>query len=538
MAGATQSFDAVVIGAGFSGMYMLKSLRDKLGLKVRVYEAGETVGGTWYWNRYPGARCDSDSYIYCFTWDKQLLHEWEWSERYPEQPEILRYLEHVAERHELKREIRFNTCVTGAEFDETNNLWKVRTAQGEEATARFLVAAVGSLSDTNVPQFKGLEKFQGKWCHTSRFPHAGIDFTAKRVAVVGTGATAVQAIPEIAQQAKQLTVFQRTANYCVPARNGKVDPALVEARKANYDGVVRRIRQSFFGFEYNFIPKAVLEATPEEREREFDRMWDEGGFAFWLANYQDMFFNQEANDLCADYIKRKIRNTVKDPVVAEKLIPKGYPYGTKRQPLDTNYYETFNKDNVLLVDASTDGPIEEITEKGIRAGGNEYEFDIIVFATGFDALTGPLKALNLKGRGGRKLSESWVDGPHTYLGIAIAGFPNFFTITGPQSPSVLSNMPVSIEQHVEWIADCVDSMRKTGKTTIEATQEAQERWVTHVNEVVNTTLMPRANSWYMSANIAGKPRAFLPYLDPDGVGGYRKKCNEVAANGYEGFALA
>jgi cation diffusion facilitator CzcD-associated flavoprotein CzcO len=538
MAGATQSFDAVVIGAGFSGMYMLKSLRDKLGLKVRVYEAGETVGGTWYWNRYPGARCDSDSYIYCFTWDKQLLHEWEWSERYPEQPEILRYLEHVAERHELKREIRFNTRVTGAEFDETNNLWKVRTAQGEEATARFLVAAVGSLSDTNVPQFKGLEKFQGKWCHTSRFPHAGIDFTAKRVAVVGTGATAVQAIPEIAQQAKQLTVFQRTANYCVPARNGKVDPALVEARKADYDGVVRRIRQSFFGFEYNFIPKSVLEATPEEREREFDRMWDEGGFAFWLANYQDMFFNQEANDLCADYIKRKIRNTVKDPVVAEKLIPKGYPYGTKRQPLDTNYYETFNKDNVLLVDASTDGPIEEITEKGIRAGGNEYEFDIIVFATGFDALTGPLKALNLKGRGGRKLSESWVDGPHTYLGIAIAGFPNFFTITGPQSPSVLSNMPVSIEQHVEWIADCVDTMRKTGKTTIEATQEAQERWVTHVNEVVNTTLMPRANSWYMSANIAGKPRAFLPYLDPDGVGGYRKKCNEVAANGYEGFALA
>ena len=538
MAGATQSFDAVVIGAGFSGMYMLKSLRDKLGLKVRVYEAGETVGGTWYWNRYPGARCDSDSYIYCFTWDKQLLHEWEWSERYPEQPEILRYLEHVAERHELKREIRFNTCVTGAEFDETNNLWKVRTDQGEEATAGYLIAAVGSLSDTNVPQFKGLEKFQGKWCHTSRFPHAGIDFTAKRVAVVGTGATAVQAIPEIAQQAKQLTVFQRTANYCVPARNGKVDPALVEARKADYDGVVRRIRQSFFGFEYNFIPKSVLEATPEEREREFDRMWDEGGFAFWLANYQDMFFNQEANDLCADYIKRKIRNTVKDPVVAEKLIPKGYPYGTKRQPLDTNYYETFNKDNVLLVDASTDGPIEEITEKGIRAGGNEYEFDIIVFATGFDALTGPLKALNLKGRGGRKLSESWVDGPHTYLGIAIAGFPNFFTITGPQSPSVLSNMPVSIEQHVEWIADCVDSMRKTGKTTIEATQEAQERWVTHVNEVVNTTLMPRANSWYMSANIAGKPRAFLPYLDPDGVGGYRKKCNEVAANGYEGFALA
>jgi cation diffusion facilitator CzcD-associated flavoprotein CzcO len=538
MADEIQTCDAVVVGAGFSGMYMLKALRDRLGLQVRVYEAGETVGGTWYWNRYPGARCDSDSYVYCFTWDEQLLKEWEWSERYPEQPEILRYLEHVAERHDLKQNIRFNTRVIGAEFDEINKLWKVRTDTGEEVTARYLIAAVGSLSDTNLPPFKGLEKFQGKTYHTSRFPHTGVDFTAKRVAVVGTGASAVQAIPEISQQAKQLTVFQRTANYCVPARNGKVDPELVKVRKADYDGVVKRVRESFFGFEYNFIPQSVLEATPEEREREFDRMWDEGGFAFWLANYKDMFFSQEANDLCADYIKRKIRKTVKDPVVAEKMVPKGYPYGTKRQPLDTNYYETFNKDNVLLVDAACDGAIEEITEKGIRAGGREYEFDIIVFATGFDAMTGPLKALNLKGRAGRKLDEVWADGPRSYLGISVAGFPNFFIITGPQSPSVLSNMPVSIEQHVEWIADCIDNMRKTDTTTIEATQQSQDQWVSHVSEIVNTTLMPRANSWYMSANIAGKPRAFLPYLGPEGVGGYRKKCDEVAANGYEGFALA
>ena len=405
-------------------------------------------------------------------------------------------------------------------------------------TARYLIAAVGSLSDTNTPQFKGLEQFRGNWFHTSRFPRNGVDFTAKRVAVVGTGATAVQAIPEIAQQAKQLTVFQRTANYCVPARNGKVDPDLVRARKADYDGVVKRIRESFFGFEYNFIPKPVLETTPEEREREFDRMWDEGGFAFWLANYQDMFFSQEANDLCADYIKRKIRKIVKDPAVAEKLIPKGHPYGTKRQPLDSNYYETFNKDNVRLVDAGTDGAIEEITRTGIRAGGKLYEFDIIVFATGFDALTGPLKALHLQGRGGVTLDEQWAHGPRTYLGVSIAGFPNFFTITGPQSPSVLSNMPVSIEQHVEWIADCIDTMRRSGRTSIEATPEAQDRWVDHVNAVVNTTLMPRANSWYMSANIAGKPRAFLPYLDPEGVGGYRKRCDEVSAKGYEGFAFA
>ncbi len=537
MSNSTQNFDAIVIGAGFSGLYMLKSLRDRLGLRVRVYEAGETVGGTWYWNRYPGARCDSDAYIYCFTWDKQLLQEWEWSERYPEQPEILRYLEHVAKRHDLKRDIAFNTRVTGAEFDESANLWRVHTDQGEDVTAQYLIAAVGSLSTTNMPQFKGLDRFQGKWYHTSRFPHSGVDFTAKRVAVVGTGATAVQAIPEIAQQAKHLTVFQRTANYCVPARNGKVDPEISRARKADYDGIVQRIRDSFFGQEHYFIPKSALEATAEEREREFDRMWDSGGFAFWLGNYQDMFFSQEANDLCADYIKRKIRTTVKDPVVAEKLIPKGYAYGTKRQPLDTNYYETFNKDNVLLVDAATDGAIEEITEKGIRAGGKEYEVDIIVFATGFDAMTGPLKALNLRGRGGRTLDEQWRDGPQTYLGISVAGFPNLFTITGPQSPSVLTNMPVAIEQHVEWVSECIEAMRQSGKSVIEAMPEAQEKWVAHVNEVVNMTLMTGANSWYMSANIPGKPRAFLPYLGPAGVGGYRKTCDEVAAKQYQGFVL-
>ncbi|ETW99872.1 MAG: cyclohexanone monooxygenase [Candidatus Entotheonella factor] len=538
MASATPNFDAVVIGAGFSGMYMLKSLRDKLGLKVRVYEAGDTVGGTWYWNRYPGARCDSDSYIYCFTFDKQLLQEWEWSERYPEQPEILRYLEHVAERHDLKRDMQFRTRVTGAEFDEQHDQWTVHTDSGEAVTARYLIAAVGSLSHTNVPNFKGLENFQGQWYHTSRWPHEGVDFTAKRVGVIGTGATAVQAIPEIAQQAKHLTVFQRTANYCVPARNGKVDPELVKARKADYDGIVQRIRESPFGQEHYLIPQSVLDATPEEREREFDRMWDAGGFAFWLANYQDMLFVQEANDICADYIRRKIRSTVKDPAVVEKLMPKGHAYGTKRQPLDTNYYETFNKDNVLLVDAATDGGIDEITEKGIRAGGVEYEVDIIVLATGFDAMTGALKALNLKGRGVRTLDQEWSDGPHTYLGISVVGFPNLFTITGPQSPSVLTNMPVAIEQHVEWVADCIDHMRKTGKTSIEPTSQAQEEWVAHVNEVIGSTLFTSANSWYMSANIADKPRAFLPYLDPEGVGGYRKRCDAIAANGYEGFSLA
>ena len=387
-------------------------------------------------------------------------------------------------------------------------------------------------------KFKGLESFKGKCYHTSQWPHDGVDFTAKRVGVIGTGATGVQAIPEIAQQAKHLTVFQRTPTFCVPARNGRVDPEVTTARKADYDGIRQRIKNSFFGFELNFILKSVLDTTPEEREQEFDRMWDVGGFPFWLANYQDMFFSKEANDVIADYLKRKIRATVNDPVVAEKLTPKTYPYGTKRQPLDTNYLETFNKKNVVLVDASTDGPIEEITPNGIRAGGKEYPLDIIVVATGFDALTGSLKQLGIKGRGGRALAQEWEEGPQTYLGLAIAGYPNLFTITGPQSPSVLSNVPVSIEQHVEWITECIAHMRRNKLATIEATPQAQDAWGTHVSEVVNGTLLPGTNSWYMGANVAGKARRFLPYLGPEGVGGYRRKCAEVAEKGYEGFVFA
>ena len=398
MAGETPDFDAVVIGAGFSGMYMLKSLRDKLGLKVRVYEAGDTVGGTWYWNRYPGARCDSDAYIYCFTFDKQLLQEWEWSERYPEQPEILRYLEHVAKRHDLKRDIQFSTRVTGGEFDENTNLWTVHTDKGEQVTARYLIAAVGSLSHHQHAAVQGPGEVQGQVV-----PHQPLPAQPASTSPPSAWPWSAPAPPRCRPFPRSRS--RRSSSPCSSAppttacrrATARWTPKLVKARKADYDGVVKRIRESFFGQEHYFIPKSALEATPEEREREFDKRWDAGGFAFWLANYQDMFFSQEANDLCADYIKRKIRTTVKDPVVAEKLIPKGYAYGTKRQPLDTNYYETFNKDNVLLVDAKTDGAIEEITEKGIRAGGKEYEFDIIVFATGFDAMTGPLKALEPEG---------------------------------------------------------------------------------------------------------------------------------------------
>ena len=535
MASAQQSnCDAVVVGAGFSGMYMLHSLRDKLGLSVRGFEAGGGVGGTWYFNRYPGARCDSDSYIYCYTFDKKMLQDWEWSERYPEQPEILRYLDHVADRLDLRKDIQFSTRVTEASFDETKKLWEIHTDKGEIVRAKYFIAAVGALSSPNRPKFKGIDTFKGKTYHTAEWPHRGVDFTAKRVGVIGTGATAVQAIPVIAQQAKHLVVFQRTPNYCVPARNGKVDPEVVQARKADYERIVETIRNSYFGFEYNFIMKSALEASPEERERVFGEMWDNGGFAYWLANYQDMFFSAEANEVCAEFLRKKIRETVKDPAMADKLIPKSYPYGTKRQPLDSNYYETFNKPNVELVDVN-EAPIEEITPKGVRTSAKEHELDMIVFATGFDAMTGPLKKVQIRGRGGKLLADKWRDGPHSYLGLAVAGFPNMFTITGPGSPSVLSNMPVSIEQHVEWIADCIDHVQKNGIAVIEAKADAEEQWTTHVSEVANASLMVTANSWYIGANIPGKPRVFMPYLG--GVGPYRQKCSEIAQKGYEGFAL-
>jgi cyclohexanone monooxygenase len=535
---ATQSsphYDAVIVGAGFAGMYMLKRLRDDLGFEVRVIESAQGVGGTWYWNRYPGARCDSDSYIYNFTFDEKLLQEWQWTERYPQQPEILSYLNHVADRFDLRKSIEFGTRVTEASYGEAARRWTLRSDKGEAITATYFISAVGCLSAANKPDFKGADSFKGKTYHTGYWPHEGVDFTAKRVAIIGTGASAVQAIPVIAQQAKQLTVFQRTPNYCVPARNGKVDPEVAKARKANYQQVKENIRKSYFGFELDFIYKSALEATPEERERVFNDMWDKGGFNFWLANYQDMFFVKEANDVCAAFLQGKIREAVKDPSIAEKLIPKNHYYGTKRNPLDSNYFETFNKPNVLLVDVN-ETPIQEMNESGIRVGGQDHAFDIIVYATGFDAMTGPMNKINIRGRGGKLLKDKWAEGPRGYLGLMVAGFPNMFTITGPGSPSVLSNMPVSIEQHVEWISDCIAYLRKAGVTTMEATADAEDRWTQHSHEVAHSSLMPTANSWYMGVNIPGKPQVFMPYLG--GVGPYRQKCDEVAAKGYEGFSLA
>jgi cation diffusion facilitator CzcD-associated flavoprotein CzcO len=529
-----QEFDAIVVGAGFSGLYMLHKLRE-LGLSARVYETADGVGGTWYWNRYPGARCDSESYYYSYSFSHEIEQEWEWTCRYPDQPEILKYLNYVADKLDLRRDIQFKTRVTAARYNEQTNRWDVETDDGNRVSAKFFISAVGCLSTAQMPDIKGLETFKGKWYHTGHWPHEGVDFTGQRVGIIGTGSTGIQAIPVIANEAAHLTVFQRTPNFTVPARNAPLRAEFQRDVKANYAEIRRKVRESVFGTPLAVAEKSALEVTPEERERVYDALWEVGGFAFLLSSYNDLVVNKDANDTAAEYVRAKIREIVKDPVTAEKLSPRNHPIGTKRPPIDTSYYETFNRDNVTLVDIRT-SPIEAITSKGIRTRDAEYELDAIVFATGFDAMTGSLFRLGIRGRGGIALEQQWADGPHTYLGIATSGFPNLFTITGPGSPSVLSNMPVSIEQHVEWIADCIQYLRSHDLDTIEATEDAQQAWVIRVNEIANATLFPQADSWYMGANVPGKPRVFMPYSG--GVGTYRELCAEVAAKGYEGFVTA
>src|SRR4051794_1304089 len=529
-------FDAVVVGAGFSGLYMLYKLRDELGLSVRVYEAGDGVGGTWYWNRYPGARCDSESFYYSYSFSEELQQEWVWSTKYPEQPEILSYLEHVADRFDLRRDIQLSTRVTAAVFREDDDRWEVHTDDGRTVTARFFISAVGCLSAANVPEVPGLDTFEGAWHHTGAWPREGVDFAGKRVGLIGTGSTGIQATPVIAEQASKLFVFQRTPNYSVPARNCPLTPEQLAEIKANYAEIRRKCRESYAGFPYDITPKSATEVSPEERLETYERLWaEEGGFKFIYGSYFDLLFNKESNETAAEFIRSKIRQIVKDPEVAEKLVPKDYPYGTKRPPIDTDYFETFNRPNVTLVDLR-ETPIVEIVPAGIRTTDVDYDLDVIVFATGFDAMTGSLLKIDIRGRDDLTLTEKWEGGPRTYLGLQVAGFPNMFTITGPGSPAVLANMPTAIEQHVDWIGDCIAYMRAHGLTRIEATDEAEDAWVDHVHDVASNTLYPQANSWYLGANIPGKKRVFMPY-----VGGflpYTTRCAQVAERGYEGFALA
>jgi len=522
--------DAVVVGAGFAGCYMLHRLRE-LGFSVRAFEVGTGVGGTWYWNRYPGARCDIESMEYSYQFDEALQQEWDWSERYAPQTEILEYINYVADRLDLRRDIQFETRVTRAHLDEASSRWLVETDKGEKLSAQFCIMATGCLSSTNTPDFPGLDAFKGDWYHTGAWPHEGVDFEGKRVAVIGTGSSAIQSIPLIAQEAHHLTVFQRTPNYSVPAHNAPLDPAVRDKVKADYPAFRARQREMPFGAfaDVEGREESALAATPEEREKHYEFWWNSGGLTF-LASYGDLMFDANANATGADFVQRKIRETVNDPAVAEMLMP-DQTLGCKRLCADSGYFETYNRDNVKLVDVKKT-PIQEITTKGLRTGDQSFEFDIIVFATGFDAMTGALLSVDIRGRQGRTLGEKWNAGPRTYLGLMTAGFPNLFTVTGPGSPSVLANMVPAIEQHVNWIADCMSDMRDAELASIEALVEAEDTWVDHVNEVANLTLYPGCNSWYLGANVPGKPRVFMPYI---GFPTYVAKCEEVVANGYEGF---
>lgn len=526
-------YDVVVVGAGFAGLYMLHRLRG-LGLTARVYEQGGDVGGTWYWNRYPGARCDVESMQYSFSFSDELQQTWNWSERYAPQPEILSYANHVADHFGLRSDIQLNTRVASAAFDEAAQLWTVTTDGGNTVSARYVVLATGCLSNARMPDFKGLSDFKGKVYHTGHWPHEPVDFTGLRVGVIGTGSSAIQSIPVIAEQASQLTVFQRTANFSVPARNQPLGDEERNYWRSNYPELRRRAREEMKNGIVTELPQSgALDVPDDVRRAEYQRRWTRGGITF-MAAYNNLALDQQANDTAANFVRERIAEIVRDPTVAKLLQPNDHPIGSKRICVDTDYFKTFNRANVSLVDIRTN-PIDRITPDGVHCGGKTYDLDALVLATGFDAMTGSVAKIDIVGRGGQTLNRKWAEGPRTYLGLMSAGFPNLFTITGPGSPSVLSNMILSIEQHVDWITDLLAYMENRDVALIEPTHQAEDAWVEHVNEVAHGTLYVQANSWYMGANVPGKPQIFMPYIG--GVGPYRAKCDDVAARDYEGFAM-
>lgn len=524
--------DAVIVGAGFSGLYQLHKLRQQ-GLSARIIEAADDVGGTWYWNRYPGARVDIESMAYSFSFDEELEQEWTWTEKYSAQPEILKYAEHVADRFDLRRDITFETRVTRALYDEDTARWMVHTDQGEVISAQFLIMATGCLSAVKTPDIPGANTFAGETYVTGLWPHEGVDFTGKKVAVIGTGSSAVQSIPHIAAQADALTVYQRTPAYSMPAFNRPLEGEEITHMKKTYPAYREAQRNHLAGIPHP--PRNLMPAAAEgdnERTVRLEAAWETGILTSLTAAYSDVLSNQEANDVVSEFVRDKIRARVNDPKTAEVLVPKTYPFGTKRPCLDTEYYETYNRDNVRLVDLHMT-PIKDITTSGVRTSDNEEDFDAIVFATGFDAMTGALERVDIRGEGGMALRDKWANGPHTYLGLCVAGFPNLFTITGPSSPSVLSNMMVSIEQHVDWVSDCIAWMRKNGHATIAPTETAETEWAVHNEQSANLSLFPQANSWYIGANVPGKPRTFMAYVG--GVDVYRHLCDAIAADNYQGF---
>lgn len=526
----TKSFDVIVVGAGFAGLYLIHRLRQQ-GLKVRAFEAGPDVGGTWFWNRYPGARCDVESVIYSYSFSRELQDEWRWSERYATQEEILAYIRHAADRFDLRRDIQFDTRISAATFDEAAGRWTVETPQGERFNARHVVMATGGLSVPKPVDIPGVELFKGAKYHSTEWPTDGVDFSGKRVAVIGTASTGVQMIPLIAQQAAQLSVFQRTANFVLPAGNRSLSEEEQRLYRETYEQIRERCRYSNGGSHYQFNDRSALAATAGERERIYEENYRINGLAF-LGSFNDILVNEEANKTAADFVRARIREAVKDPLVAEDLCPNDHPLGARRLCVGSHYLETFNRDNVTLVNLKRT-PIEAITANGIRTSDQEYPFDVLVFATGFDAITGALSRIQVTGRNGLTLKDKWKDGPSCYLGMTTAGFPNLFIVTGPQSPGALSNLAAGIEQGVEWIVDCIGDLQAKGHGRIEASEEAENAWIEKVAQLSQMTLHHKANSWYCGANVAGKPRVFMPFVG--GFGNYRRLCDAVAANDYEGF---
>jgi len=524
-----EQFDVIIIGAGVTGLYQLHLLR-QLGLSVRVFEDGGGVGGTWYWNRYPGCRFDSESYTYGYSFSEELLQEWDWKEHFSGQPENERYLNYVADKFDLRRDIQLDARVASAVYNEHENRWQVQTEDGRRAKAQFLITAVGVLSARYIPDFEGIDQFKGAWCHTARWPKEGMDLAGKRVGVIGTGATAVQLIPEIAKEVAHLTVFQRTANYCVPLRNSLIDPVWQREIKASYPEIFKKCMETPGAFIHQFDPRSALEVSEEERLEQYERLWAEPGFKKWLANFQDIMVPGKANEDYAEFVRNKIRERVKDPVVAEMLVPKDHPFGSKRLPCETGYYDTYNRGNVLLVDLR-DAPIERLTPKGIKTSDAEYELDVIIFATGYDAVTGSLTRIDIHGEGGRTLKDKYAEGPRNYMGIQSAGFPNLFTMPGAGA----GNFTRGCEPLVEWVTDCIDYMRENEFTRISASPQAEEAWTKYVAEASANLLRTKANSWFVGANIPGKARVLLG--SPDSAPVMRTKRAEAAANGYDGFLL-
>lgn len=530
---AVEVYDAIIVGAGICGMYQLHRLR-AIGLRVRVFEAGTGVGGTWYWNRYPGARFDSESYTYGYSFSAQLMQEWDWSEHFSAQPETLRYLEFAAEKFDLKKDIQFNARVRSAIYDEAANHWTITLESGDQARAKYLITAVGVLSAPYTPDIAGRDDFRGESWHTAHWPHHPVDLSNKRVGVIGSGATAVQLITEVAKNVGQLTVFQRTANYCIPLNNHPIAPQEQSALKGRYADMFARCSETFAAFIHDFDPRSAFDVSDEERAAHYERLWKEPGFGFWLGNFYDIMTDEAANTTIADFVRNKIRERVKDPLVAEKLTPRDHCFGTKRVPLESGYYEAYNRPNVELVDLKAN-PIECITATGIKTSERDYPLDLLVFATGFDAVTGALMRMDIRGRHDIALKDKWQDGPRTYLGLQVAGFPNFFTVVGAHNAANFCNVPRCGEQNVEWVTDCIQYMQDNKLERISATIEAEEAWRDHCLEVVSHTLFLKTDSWFMGANIPGKKRMFLGY--GGGLPRYREKCDEVAAAGYQGFIL-